>query len=175
LGYCAVEAEHFWPASPKRRKNATTRTAGLLGSFNSGRPLGVAEAGRLGVRLPERSSHTFLLIKVLPNDTIKSHTIIATNAAPHLYLSRSFAPGISLVTDAWAAGVLGTLRSATPGDGSFRGTGFSFFTEDRAFDALGNSSAFLDGASGFETSIGGGSWDSAASFGFNRLNSKLLV
>jgi hypothetical protein len=140
--------------------------AGLLGSFNSGRSLGVAKAGRLGVRLPERSSHTFLLIKSLPNDTIKSQTIIATNAAPHLYLSRSFPPGISFVMDAWAVGVLGFLRSATPDEESFTAMGFSFFTEGCAVDALGNSSAFLDGASGFETSIGGGSWDWAASFGF---------
>ena len=51
----------------------------------------------------------FLLIKIFPNDTIESHAIITMIAAPHLYLSRSFAPGISFVTDAWAVGVPGTL------------------------------------------------------------------
>jgi hypothetical protein len=34
-------------------------------------------------------------------------------AAPHLYLSRSFAPNVSFVTDAWVVGVLVTLASAT--------------------------------------------------------------
>ena len=42
--------------------------------------------GPFGVRLPETSSHPFLLINLLPNDKIKSHTIITTNAAPHLHL-----------------------------------------------------------------------------------------
>ena len=32
-------------------------------------------------------------------------------AAPHLYLSRSFAPNVSFVTDAWVVGVLVTLAS----------------------------------------------------------------
>ena len=65
-------------------------------------------------QLPKRSSHPFLLIKIFPNDTIESHAIITMIAAPHLYLSRSFAPGISFVTDACAVAALGTLASATP-------------------------------------------------------------
>ena len=86
-------------------------------------------------------------------------------AAPHLYVSRSFAPGISFVTDARAVGVLGTLAAATPADESFAGTGVSFFTEGCAVGALGSSSPFLNGNSGFETPIAGGcaaatgSWD----------------
>ena len=58
------------------------------------------------IRLVACSSHPFFLIKIFPNSTIKSHTIM-TNAASHLYLSKSFAPGISFV--AWTARVLGTL------------------------------------------------------------------
>jgi hypothetical protein len=73
------------------------------------------------------------------------------------------------------------LGSATPADESVAATGVSFFTEGCAVGALGSSPPFLDSASGFETPIAGdraaddGSWDCAASFGFNRLNSKLLV
>jgi hypothetical protein len=77
----------------------------------------------------ERSSHAFLLIKIFPNDTIKSHAIMTTIAAPHLYFARSVAPGFSLVADAGAVGVLGTLVSATTTDESFAATGVSFFTE----------------------------------------------
>ena len=55
--------------------------------------------------------HALLLIKIFPNVTIKSHAMITMIAAPHLYLSRSFAPIVSFVTDAWVVGVLVTLAS----------------------------------------------------------------
>src|SRR6516225_6773676 len=123
-------------------------------------------AGRsLFVEFQQKIIHALLLIKIFPNATIKSHAIITMIAAPHLYLSRSFTPNVSFVTDAWVVGVLVTLASATPADESFAATGFSFFTEGCAVGALGNSSPFLNGASGFETPAAGactaanGSWD----------------
>jgi hypothetical protein len=102
-----------------------------------------------------RASHPVLLIKVLPNNTIKSHTIITANAAPHLILSRSIAPSISFVMDARAVEVLATLGLATP-DEFFGAAGVSFFTEGCAAAALGKSSAFLGGASIFDTPTTGG-------------------
>src|SRR5215831_18956180 len=60
-----------------------------------------------------RSFHAFLLIKIFPNATIKSHAIITVIAAPHLYLSRFFVRAVSVVTDAWAVGALDTLALAT--------------------------------------------------------------
>src|SRR6516164_8828344 len=116
-------------------------------------------------QLLERSSHPFLLIKLFPNDTIKSQAIITMIAAPHLYLSRFFAPGISFIKDAGAVGVPGSLASATPADEPFAGTGVPFCTEGCAVGALGSSSPVLDGTSGFKTSVAGGcaaaigSWD----------------
>jgi hypothetical protein len=95
------------------------------------------------------ASHPTILINVLPNITIKSHTIITMNAAPHFYLSRSFALGISFVADAWAEGALDSFGSAIPADEFFAVTGVSFFTEGCAAAALGSSSVFLDGTSGF--------------------------
>src|SRR5215469_14706795 len=85
-----------------------------------------------------RSLHAFLLIKIFPNATIKSHAIITVIAAPDLYLSRFFVPAVSVVTDAWAVGVLGTLALAARADKSFAATGVSFLTEGCAVDALGN-------------------------------------
>jgi hypothetical protein len=113
----------------------------------------------------EDSFHAFLLIKIFPNNTIKSHAIITVIAAPHLYLSGSFAPGISFITDAWAVGVLGILASATPSDEPFTATSVSFLIEGCVVGALGSSSPFLTSTSGFETAAAGGcaaangSWD----------------
>ncbi len=70
-----------------------------------------------------------LLIKVFPNNTIESHTIITTNAAPHLISSRSIAPAILFVTDACAVEVPDILGSATLADELFGVTGVSFFTK----------------------------------------------
>jgi hypothetical protein len=38
--------------------------------------------------------HHFIPIKVFPNNLIRSHTVITMNAAPHKYLSKSFAPEV---------------------------------------------------------------------------------
>ena len=84
-------------------------------------------------------------------------------AAPHLYLSRFFAPGISFIKDAGAVGVPGSLASATPADEPFAGTGVPFCTEGCAVGALGSSSPLL--TSGLEAPVAGGcaiangSWD----------------
>jgi hypothetical protein len=46
-----------------------------------------------------------------------------------LYLSRFLVLAVSVVTDAWAVGVLGTLALATRADKSFAATGVSFLAE----------------------------------------------
>jgi hypothetical protein len=101
---------------------------------------------------PKHRFYPFLIM-VLPNNTIENHTIITTNAAPHLILSR--APVISFVTDACAGEVLSILGSATPADESFGVTGVSFFTKG-FFGVLGSASAVLGGASVFDTPAAGG-------------------
>jgi hypothetical protein len=96
---------------------------------------------------PYAACRGLLLINIFPNNTIKSHKIITTNAAPHLILSRSTAPGISFVKDACAVEVLGTLGPVTPADEFFGATSASFLTEGCGVGLLGSSSAFLCGTS----------------------------
>lgn len=81
--------------------------------------------------------------------------------------------------DAWAVGMLVALGTVMATDESGSATGVSFFTKGCAIGAL--STLLLDGALSFETAIGdtraaaNGSSVCAASFGFDRVNSKLLV
>ena len=55
--------------------------------------------------------HPFLLINVLPNNTIKSHTIITMNAAPQRKSRRPLPPVVSSVMDGWPVGTLVALGS----------------------------------------------------------------
>jgi hypothetical protein len=84
---------------------------------------------------------------------------------------------VSFVTGAWTVGVLGSLGWGSPPDES--ATDVSFFMEGCIAAAFGSSSAFLGGASIFDTPTAGcaanGSSDRTASVGFDHVNSKLLL
>jgi hypothetical protein len=75
--------------------------------------------------------------------------IIIRNAAPHRYLSRSFAPGVSFGTDVRAAGVSGPLESTKLADESLGVEGVSFLLTRCSVGARGTSPRFVDDTSGF--------------------------
>src|SRR4029077_4320716 len=62
--------------------------------------------------VPRRGNH-FIPINVFPNNLIRSHTIITRNAAPHRYLSRSFAPEVSCGSDVRAVELSGLFWGST--------------------------------------------------------------
>jgi hypothetical protein len=94
--------------------------------------------------------HHFIPIKVFPNNLIRSHTVITMNAAPHKYLSKSFAPEVFApgLSSGDVRAAPGSLDTTNVADESLGLEGVSFLVARCPVGSCGTSPLLVDDAAG---------------------------